>query len=182
MKKISLICEDGETESLRAMLKGHVFHLTTAAAFAEIEREGKVLHNRENRFALNTSSERSFGRLMGYVCLFDLRHHNQDVLDEIQGNYNFLGPSWFEIERDAGMASELTYLILHEEFYNQLIPNHAAFDHLRDTGEYLHYVPHGETWIKESLPLGWIDTVIIVTFRRSIGPLEQAIRASYRKL
>jgi hypothetical protein len=182
MKKICLTCEDRATDPLRANLQDRVFHLTTAAAFTEIEREGKVLHNRENRFALNTSSKNSFGRLMGYVCLFDLRHHSQDVLDEIQDNYNFLGPSWFEIERDPLMVSELTYLLLHKDFYDQLIPNHAAFDHLRDTGEYLHYVPHGETWIKESLPLGWVDTVIFVTLRRSIDPFEKAVRASYRIL
>lgn len=182
MKKIRLICENGQTESLGAMIKGKVFHLTTAAAFTEIERDRKVLHNRENRFALNTSSQKSFGRLMGYVCLFDLRHHSQDIVDEIQDNYNFLGPSWFEIERDTEMVSELTYLILHEDFYDQLIPNRAALDHLKETGQCHHYVPHGETWIKECLPLSWVDTAIFATLRRSIGPLEQAIRASYQKL
>lgn len=182
MKKIRLICENGETESLQAMLKEKVFHLTTAAAFTEIERDGKVLHNRENRFPLNTSSQKSFGRLMGYVCLFDLRHHSQDIVDEIQGNYNFLGSSWFEIERDTEMVSELTYLILHEDFYDEVIPNRAALDHLKETGQYLHFVPHGETWIKECLPLCWVDTVIFSTLRRSISPFEKALHASYRKL
>lgn len=171
---------DGKSDLLLARLEDQVFHLTTATAFTEIKKTGGVLHNKEGRYGLNTSSERSFGRLMGYVCLFDLRDHSKETLKRILDDYYFLGPSWFEMARGAFKVAELRYLILHKNYYDRIIPNHAALDHLRTTGKYLHFVPNGEVWIEEQLPLEWIDTVISVTIRRPVSLMERTVESVYR--
>jgi hypothetical protein len=175
VKIIRLTAENGNTDSLLNQINGRVFHLTTATAFAAIRNSGKVLHNRAERFPLNTSSKQSFGRLMGYVCLFDLRDHSRSVFQRILDDYYFLGPPWFETECGRFMVSQLAYLILHPSYHGRLIANKAGHDHMRTTGQYLHFIPNGEVWIDNHLPLDWIDTVISATIRRPISQMERIV-------
>jgi hypothetical protein len=167
MKIISVPCKNGNTDALLAHLNGHVFHLTTQTAYEAILQSGEILHNKDQRFTLNTSSENSFGRLMGCVCFFDLRNESQEFVDKVHGCYPFLSPPWFGTPNKKYTTFKLTYLILNPTYYDRLIPYSTVHDHCRNTGKFLRAIPHGEVWIKERVPMGWIETVLTANIRHA---------------
>jgi hypothetical protein len=173
MNKTRLVCEDGHTERLLALLKGRVFHRTTAEAFTSIKRVGKVLHNRDKSFGTNTGSANCFGGFHGLVCLLDLRDENPETLEETQGLYPFLSPHLFETYQHTWTVAKVVYLLLHPNYLDDehIISNHAAVEYHR-TNPYLNYVPKTEVWVKDHIPLDWIDTAIFVTFRRQAPPFD----------
>ncbi len=173
MKEINLICEDENTEPLLALLRGRVFHRTTAEAFTSIKRVGKVLHNRDKSLGTNTGSTNCFGGFHGLVCLLDLRDQNSETLDETLGRYAFLSPHLFETYGHTWTVAKVVYLLLHQDYLDEehIISNHAAVEYHR-TNPHLNYVPKTEVWIKDHIPLDWIDTSIFVTFRRPAPPYD----------
>lgn len=168
MRTIRLTCHNKKTDALLTHLTGKVFHLTTFSAFTAIRKSRMILHNKDCRFKLNTTSDTSFGRLSGYVCLFDLRNHSAEVSEHIIHNYNYLDPTWFEKARNGWMVSRLAYLVLDPAHYENLIQNSAQNDYYKTTGKFLHFIPHGEVWIDNHVPLDWIDTVILADMRRPL--------------
>ena len=161
MKEISLPCRRRDTEGLLAHLREKVFHVTSLSAYRTIRATGKILHNKDRRFKLNTGSENSFGRLMGYVCLFDLRTAHSDVIQDALSCYNFLGPHWFEKQKTSWIVSELAYLLLDPSCYDRIIPNSRVHDHYKATRQFLQMIPQVEVWMEDHVPLDWIDTVIL---------------------
>lgn len=121
MKTIRLSYEGNQTEDLLKYLQDRVFHVTRHSSFTAIRRTRKILHNRAGQFKINTSSHNSFGRLMGYVCLMDLRDH-----------------------------------------YGHIIPNRRVHEHASREGKYRHFVPYGEVWLDNHVPLEWIESVLLV--------------------
>ncbi len=181
MKTIRLTCENGETDNLLTHLSGKVFHLTTYAAFSAIRKTGKILHNKDGQFNVNIGSKNSFGRLMGYVCLFDLQNHRPQVLERILFDYNFLGPSWFQQEKNGWIVSHLAYFILDSAYEDQIIPNSRAREHLKQTERYYQYIPDGEVWIENHVPLEWIETVILARVL-SPAPARDSLASILRRL
>jgi hypothetical protein len=74
-------------------LENQVFHVTTRAAFDGIQQTGEIKNNKSGTLPINTSSTASYGRLQGYVCLFDLRNKSEEVIRHTLECYYFLGPS-----------------------------------------------------------------------------------------
>lgn len=181
MKIIRLTCQNSETAGLLAHLKGKVFHLTTLSAFTAIRKTGKILHNKDCRFELNTSSKNSFGRLMGYVCLFDLQNDSAEVIQNILSSYYFLGPTWFEKTKKGWIVSQLAYLLLDPAYYDRIILNSWVHDHYRETGTYLQWIPHGEVWIDNHVPLDWIETVILANIRRP-APAKDTLAGIHHRM
>jgi hypothetical protein len=187
MKTIYLSYERGNTDSLLAMLKGHVFHLTSATAYDEIKRAGKILNNKDGNLSMkngdicwNTSSEFSYGRMQGRVCLLDLRNPSVENVESICSRYAFLAPDWLETDRGTFKCSELTYLILHARYHKQLIYPSSATP---PSTEHNKYLPYGEVWIKDHIPLKWIDTVILATccpIHKTL--LETALENAYKSI
>lgn len=169
MKIVRLTCHNRQTDELLAHLTGKVFHLTTLSAFTAIRKSGQILHNKDWRFELNTSSSNSFGRLMGYVCLFDLRNHTAEVYERILNDYYFLGPNWFERPKNGWIVSRLAYLVLDPAYYDRIIPNRTVHEHYRETAKYHHFIPHGEVWIRDHVPIDWIATVILANMKRPLA-------------
>ncbi len=161
MKIINVSCRNGNTNSLLDHLKGHVFHLTTQTTCDAILISGEILHNKDQRFKLNTSSENSFGRLMGYVCFFDLRNDSPELIERVHGCYPFLSPPWFETLHENCTVRNLAYLILNPAYYERIIPYSSVHDHARNTGKLLKAIPHGEVWIENRVPINWIETVLV---------------------
>lgn len=161
MKEMVVPCRRGDTERLLAHLRGKVFHLTSLSAYRAIRETGKILHNKDSRFDLNTSSENSFGRLMGYVCLFDLRNDSPDLIQHVLSCYYFLDPLWFQKQKGSWIISELAYLLLNPSFYDKIVPNSRAGDHYNATEQWLQRIPRGEVWMEDHVPLEWVDTVIL---------------------
>jgi hypothetical protein len=166
MEEVTLHGKNGDTDDLLARLKGRVFHLTTRTAYDAILKSGGITHNKDGRFKLNTSSEKSFGRLNGYVCLFDLRNDDQALLERVLNNYYFLGPPWFEKRQADCSVLDLAHLVLDPAYYDRLIPFARVHDHYRITGRLLQAIPHGEAWIEGHVPISWIEMVIFANVRR----------------
>ena len=154
-------------EDLLDRLRETVFHLTTRTAFDQIRKDGFVYQNKDGRFVLNATSETSFGRMNGWVCLFDLRNKSQDVIDETLLKYYFLEPSWFIHYEPDYTEANLAYLILGREAYKELIPNETARREWADTGKYRHYVPDTECWFPADLSLTRIESVVLARIRKS---------------
>lgn len=178
MDLIQLTCEEGETDTLLAELKGRVFHFTPS--FSEIKQSGRVLNNKDGHLPINTSSNDSFGRNMGYVCLFDFRDRSEEELDAVHSNYAFLFPQHFEKAQNDWETFEAAYLILHPDYYDKLIPNDWGSKYNAEN-PFLDFIPKAEVWIKDHLPLEWIDTALLVTFHRRpvFDPLADALRTIY---
>jgi len=152
---------------LMEFLEDRVFHVTTLAAFEGIQQAGKIQNNRSGTLPINTSSMSSYGRLHGHVCLFDLRNKSEEVIQHTLDCYYFLGPTWFMKHGRKYINWHLVYLFLKEEWFSELIPNSAAFAHLRQKEEYLQVIPDTEVWINECVPLTWIEKALVVKIRET---------------
>ncbi|MGD9850844.1 MAG: hypothetical protein AB7T38_06240 [Nitrospirales bacterium] len=151
-------------ESLLSALKGTVFHLTSQHAFGLIQKSGAVEHNKNECFNLNTGSLKSFGRLMGWVCLFDLRHAKPELITDILDRYDFCHPpgNLGSTEGSENCSKRaLAYLILDPRFYGQLIHYEKYIEHTRKTGQYPMAIPKVETWIANRIPIKWLEKVIL---------------------
>jgi len=154
-----------DRKSLLDRLLGQVFHVTTRTAYEEIQRTGEISNNQTGSFPVNTSSQNSYGRLHGYVCLFDLRDDNPNNIQNTLDCYYFLGPTWFSTHSSKYITWDLVYFFLDPQYYNRLIPSSRVHDHYRETGDYLQAVPNSEVWIEDSIPLSWIDKVLLVKIK-----------------
>lgn len=191
MKIENIHCENSSDNSLwdnyqaRLLgdLKGQVFHLTSQDAFNLIQVSEAIEHNKDGRFKLITASEKSFGRLMGWVCLFDLRHATPELITDTLNSYNFFLPPG-DLGRE--ISNVLAYLILDSTYFDRLIPYELHNNHVRKTGQYPMAIPKVETWIADKVPLTWIKKVILA----SIGEIlteeqiqrRQGINEAYRNL
>jgi hypothetical protein len=136
-------------EKLLPKLRGHVFHVTNGTAYVGIRRTGAVLPNDTARYRFSSpSSSNSFGRKRGYICLIDLRHASDSVVDDALDRFYFLDPF---------LASRVNvFLLLRTAAYATLIPNKEGRAY--SPGEVV--VPQVEVWYPGRLPLREISTVI----------------------
>ncbi len=152
-------------DSLLSHLIGQVFHLTTQASYEKIRRSGKISNNQSGCYPINTGSQKSYGRLNGCICLFDLRNNNSEIIQNTLDCYYFLGPSWFSKHGRKYTTWDLAYLFLDSQYYNRLIPSSRVHDHYKETGQYLQAIPNSEAWIDGEIPLPWIDSVLLVNIK-----------------
>ena len=166
---ISYINEDYRNDLLRH-LTGKIFHVTTATAFDHIQRDKVIFHNKSGRLPIHTSSENSYGRKNGWICLFDLRSHNDKIIRDALLKYDFLRPSWLVDHKMEQTESHLTYLFLKPTSYSDLIPNSQG-------QPYAFYVPHVECWYPGDMSLEHIDSVLFVRIVENVttDPLLRAL-------
>jgi len=169
MQIVKIQIHNGDPDIHLDYLKGQVFHVTTQVAYDAILKSGKIWNNRDKKFKLNTSSQESFGRHMGYVCLFDLRNMCPDVIEPVSryGSYNFLRPLWFKQLRNDCNNWNLAYLILNPLYYDQLIPYEKIHEYPQERGMCRMAIPKIEAWIKDCVPLTLIVKIILVTINRA---------------
>ena len=121
--KLEFKKEDCENyrDKLLGYLKGQVFHVTTQKAHEQIVKDSFISHNQNKKFPLNCASQKSYGRLNGFVCLFDLRGKSDDTIKETLAKYNFLAPSWFEEIHKDYAVHKLAYLIYASEYFDEIV-------------------------------------------------------------
>ncbi len=147
-------------ETLVPMLIGRVFHLTKADNIEKIHQDGFIDNNYDERYGLNTGSLKSFGRLMKYVCLFDFRNLDEEKISGVHDCYSFSCPTWFRrLERDHEIY-EMAVFFLSPRKYSCVIPNETARTHMKATGTQYMYIPTAEVWIKDRLPIDFIEHVL----------------------
>lgn len=148
-------------ENLLSLLKGNVFHITKQESYEQIIQDGKINNNKERVYELNTASQNSYGRNLGYVCLFDLRKHNYDHIPNTLDCYNFLGPSWFKSIYVDYCEYKMAYFILGEKFHSNLI----LYKDANLKGPMNQAAPHTEAWIENDITLEWISNIYLVSIR-----------------
>lgn len=137
--------------------------MTSKKSFEKIKADGFIFHNKKGRFKLNTSSEKSYGREQGWVCLFDLRDKIERDIEETLGTkYNFLGPSWFCEYEFEYSEWNLAYLIMDSKYYDRLIMNEEAKKSWIEKKRPIMYIPETECWYPGDLPLSLIRETILV--------------------
>jgi len=152
-------------EHLLNRLTGRVFHLTTRTSFAKIQENGAICNNKSGCYTIYTGSQNSYGRLLGCVCLFDLRGNNLEIIQNTLDCYYFLGPTWFSRHGRKYITWDLVYLFLDSKYHNRLIPNSMAYNHYMQTGQYLHAVSKLELWIENGIPLSWIENILLIKIK-----------------
>ena len=153
-------------------LKGRIFHLTTAPAFEQIQKDKVIFHNKSGRFPVHTSSANSFGRKNSWVCLFDLRNQSDASIRDALLKYDFLRPDWLTDHKLEQTESHLAYLLLHSARYSDLIPNSQG--QLCDF-----FVPKVECWYPGDMPLEHIEAVLLVRIIENV-PTDPLYRALYQ--
>ena len=161
MKIRKLSFTEKRPEGLLSLLKGNVFHLTKQESCKQIINDGKINNNKDGIYNLNTSSQNSYGRNLGYVCLFDLREHNFDKIPQTLDCCDFFGPSWFKIVYTDYCEYKMAYFILGENFHSNLI----LYKDANLNGSYNQAVPHTEVWVENYIAIEWISTIYQVTIR-----------------
>jgi hypothetical protein len=152
-KKITYIdIQSSRLESdILPLLKNEVFHVTSVENLCQILKDGKVISNADKKFKYSYSqSENSYGRKRGYICLFDLRNKEEDIIYDTLDKYYFLHPTQFQ--------NKVVYLILKKELYCNLIENGAA---RTEVGYREVYIPYTEAWYPDEIFLENIKKIII---------------------
>lgn len=180
MDIINLEYNGNACTELLSHLKNQVFHLTAAKSYGQIIKSGCIANNKDGQFGINPSSERSYGRLNGYICFFDLRAKDEDFVQGALNNYNFLGPTWFTTYGKRIIKTNIAYFVLHRNYYNQLIQWEKAIEDYnaagKPYGKYPYGVPRAEAWIENKVPLDWISKVLLVKLRTTV--LKKEIHAA----
>ena len=176
VRKMNYLAET--VSELLSHLRGKVFHVTSRTKYEAILTSGGIMNNRDGSLGINSSSKHSYGRLKGYVCLFDLRNIDEKTISEVLGKYNFLRPAWFGKMQPTFEEWNLTYLLLAPNKYQNLIPYEAACHDIGVNGNGFLAIRKAEAWIPERIPLEWIETIYNVevichappvgTFRRFV--------------
>jgi hypothetical protein len=137
--------KDLEREIL-PLLRGRVFHVTTHAAFKEIQAEGAIRSDAPKAWAYN-----GYFRAKGYVAVCDLRSVDDGQLRAGLDRYNFLKP-----ETDADPA----FLFLAETFHDRLVRTPDIVEAGRAG---LMVVPYIEVGFPSPIPLGMASEALVVT-------------------
>lgn len=156
-------------EQLLGLLRDKVFHVTTAKAFENIQKDGFIYENQDAKYPPNIGSFESFGRRRGWVCLFDLRGKSDKEIDNVLSRfYNFLGPEGFDKLNKSEHYTEwrLVYLYLSHAYYNDLVPNREASE-ARKNGKPSQFIPEVECWYPGNIPIGHIEKSLCVRIRHT---------------
>jgi hypothetical protein len=155
-------------ESLLPFLRDRVFHLTPKGNLESILKTRAVCHNGANRFPHASSmSENSYGRLRGWICLFDFRAVDDDVLTENRENYAWddpFRPSVHPMQEfpDSWDDDTTAYLFLDEKAFPSLIPaRNVVQEPMWRT-----LIREVECWWPGDLPLDFISSILVVSFDR----------------
>jgi hypothetical protein len=136
-------------------LRGHVFHVTSLQSFKQIEADGFIDTNEHGRYQTRFGFPSSYGRRMGYVCLFDLRDRSDDDIEFAHLCLPFTSP--------RQLGDLVAYLLLSSAAFPQLISEQAA---INDVGAHASrdWVPRLECWFPGRVPLEFVSSVFSVDF------------------
>jgi len=177
---IKYIDQDHHDELLERLL-GTIFHVTSKENFEQIKKDKYIGHNRDKRYKLNTSSEGSFGRKKGWVCLFDLREESKETIEETMFGYNFLGPNWFYTQNNSDSEeANLVYLFFCLDEYQRLIPNVVGREELTKSRKGGLIIPKTECWFPGDLSLKHIRHALFVKVIRKLDDFEKAVREAHK--
>jgi len=118
---------DDLREQLLPLLRGRVFHVTSADRLKAIERSRFIRANVDGSLG-NTypQSAASLGRRNGWVCLFDLREKSESAIDWGLHCFYFLAP--------PPLGDHVAFLMADAEIHHRLV---LSDDVVRTDGEFI---------------------------------------------
>jgi hypothetical protein len=139
-------------EEIYPLLEEKVFHYTSGSNIDKIMKDGLIHPNKLGIPKTSEHSHESMGKLLNAVCLFDLRNKPKDQIEKIRGWYNFLLPRFEE--------NVLGYCVLSSQHY----PDICTLEDLNEeTKAKAMYLPHIESWHKNSISLNKLESIYRVT-------------------
>ena len=135
---------------LLPQLVSEVFHVTKVESYESILEKGYIDQNSKGSYPRNWEYN-CYGSQRGFVCLFDLRDVQTEVITKYRPRCDFL--------YDNRFGSRSAYLLLAKSSYETVIPNRVA---VVETGYNEYFVPRLEAWFPGRLPLEKIDRVLLV--------------------
>lgn len=151
---------------LLPQLVSEVFHVTKIELYESILEKGYIDPNSEGSYHRNWECD-CYGRQRGFVCLFDLRDLQTEIITEYLPRCDFL--------HDARFGSTSVYLLLAKSSYENVIPNRVA---VVETGYRECFAPRLEGWFPGRLSLERIDRVLLVKKSANQSRLPIADKAS----
>lgn len=149
-----------DEDTVLPILRGTVFHVTSAENYKNILETGAILPNTKNERPYNTASDNSCFNELGCVCLIDLRICSYEQLESGLCMYSFLNPSHTN--------NNPIFLILKDEACHSLIPWHEC--NSRPMKGKNQVVPYIEAGHEGPIALKAIDYALDVT----ITPIESS--------
>jgi len=144
-----LLKREDISEHLLVNLLGRVFHFTSARSWNQIRTCGYIDANQEGKHrSTSVHSNKSMGRHLGAVCLFDLRNKSEDVLRKDWIFYDYFERRW---NKDPSY-----FLLLRESCFPTLTMLGEINSQLR---EEMMYIPQVESWHVGNLPLNQVEMV-----------------------
>jgi hypothetical protein len=137
------------------LLRGRVFHVTDAATVESIARSGRIYSNQQAHFTLAFGSTNSYGRIRGWVSLFDLSNTADAEIKEALVCYYFLRVFHFE-------RTHICLLFIAENAWPSLIHWQRAREDV--SGKEM-YIPFVEAWYPGDIPLDLISDSLVVTIQ-----------------
>jgi len=152
-------------EKLLPLLRDRVFHVTPAKGCADICKQGLLKNNQAGKFGFTFGqSVKSYGRLNGCVCLFDLRDISDKKVGESLEKYYFLNPSFCN--------DNPFFLLVSEGLYPKLISWKKAW--VEKAYEKM-LIPYVECWFPGDIPIDGVAEVLEVKVQRKKSPFTKAI-------
>lgn len=152
VRKFKFANYDEAMKELLPLLRGRVFHTTTAAAYTSILSDGFIGSNKDGKYpAAYPQSENSFFRKRGCVSMVDLRTATDKQLELGDMQYRFLSPS---------SSREAFLLFLKPSCHDSLIPEGPA------DGDYSTFVEHVEAGYPDFIPISCIEEAWEITFEK----------------
>jgi hypothetical protein len=152
VRKFKFTNYDEAMKELLPLLRGRVFHTTTAAAYAGILSDCFIGSNKDGKYpAAYPQSENSFFRKRGCVSMIDLRAATDKQIELGDMQYRFLSPS---------SSREAFLLFLKPSCHDSLIPEGAA------EGDYSTFVEHVEAGYPDFIPISCIEEAWEITFEK----------------
>lgn len=160
-------CDSSDLENiLLPILIGRVFHVTSVQGYKGIRKEGKIRHNRNERFQFTFGqSKASYGRRRGRVCLFDLRNVTDEELEDALCKYYFPNPTFAN--------DNPIFLFLGEEVYPKLIQWTDAEAEKAYSEMWVSYI---ECWHPGDIPFNKITDILEVRVKRDLNSIEELMR------
>ena len=140
------------------LLKNKVFHVTSFNSYKSIIKDGCIKNNKNRDYSYTfPQSEISYGRLRGYICLFDLRNISDEIIEDQRKCLDFL---IFEPIKYKSIA----YFIISPTKYSKIISFSDACKNinLRQKPEMI--IPKVESFYPENINIEYVEQIIIVKY------------------
>ena len=139
-------------KELWPLLKGNIFHLTSATNAENILKDGMIKGDNVLE-KTHPQSKNNYGRMRNLICLFDLRNSKSKEKKEAYIKFNLLCPEYIDSPY---------YFIMDDKLHKSVIDWETAN---KEVGFSESFIPHIECWYAKEIPVKNCKKIIRVNFQ-----------------